>query len=207
MKIIAHRGFWKTEAEKNSMAALKRAVECGYGFETDFRDCAGKVLISHNPPKGDEITAEEVFKMYHESSSQMPLALDIKADGLQDMMMELLNKYNIANYFMVDMSVCDTVVYVEKGITIASRSSEFEPTLPFYNDCKVVWVDYFDGRTDIVDEMNKYIADGKIPCVVSPDLHHLPYDEMWKVLKENIAGEYYLCTDYPDKAELYFYKM
>lgn len=204
MKIIAHRGFWKTETEKNSMIALKRAVDYGFGFETDFRDCAGNVLISHNPPVGNEITADDVFKMYQDSSSNMPLALDIKADGLQDVMLKLFKKYNITNYFMVDMSVCDTVVCVEKGITIASRSSEYEPTLPFYDHSKVVWIDYFDGRTDIVEEINKYIIDGKIPCVVSPELHHLPYDEMWKVLKENIQGEYYLCTDYPDKAEEYF---
>lgn len=33
MKIIAHRGYWKTESEKNTMTALTRAVENGYGFE------------------------------------------------------------------------------------------------------------------------------------------------------------------------------
>lgn len=204
MKIIAHRGFWKSPEEKNTMVALKRAIDCGYGFETDFRDCALKILISHNPPVGNEITAEDVFKMYYESGSKAPLALDIKADGLQDMMVALLNKYNITNYFMVDMSVCDTVVYVEKGINIASRSSEFEPTLSFYDNSQIIWVDYFDGRTDIVEELNKYIFDGKIPCVVSPELHGLSYESMWNILKENIEGEYYLCTDYPDKAEKYF---
>lgn len=203
MRIIAHRGFWKSEAEKNSMRALKRAIENGYGFETDFRDCAGKVVISHNPPTGNEITADEVFKMYAESKSNEPLALDIKADGLQDMMITLLKKYNITNYFMVDMSVCDTVVCVEKGIKIASRSSEFEPTLPFYTHSNIIWIDYFDGRTNIIEEINKYIADGKIPCIVSPELHKLPYENMWRTLSK-ISNEFYLCTDYPDKAKKYF---
>ena len=204
MKIIAHRGFWKNVKEKNSFIALERAVNGGFGFETDFRDCGGKILISHNPPKGDEITAEEVFKMYHEAGSNAPLALDIKADGLQDMMKELLDKYDITNYFMVDMSVCDTVVCVDKKLKIASRSSEFEPVLPFYENSEVVWIDYFDGRIDIIDEMRKYLADGKIPCVVSPDLHQLPYEAMWTKLKSEISGNYYLCTDYPDKAKEFF---
>lgn len=204
MKIIAHRGFWKTEAEKNSMVALKRAIENGYGFETDFRDCAGKVVISHNPPIGNEITADEVFKMYAESKSNEPLALDIKADGLQDMMITLLKKYDITNYFMVDMSVCDTVVYVEKGIKIASRSSEFEPTLPFYDNSDIIWIDYFDGRINIIEEIKKYIEDRKIPCIVSPELHKLPYENLWKKLR-NISNElFYLCTDYPEEAKKYF---
>lgn len=155
MEIIAHRGFWKSIEEKNTFDALEKAIKEGYGFETDFRDCGGQILISHNPPKGDEITADEVFQMYHEVGSKAPLALDIKADGLQDMMKELLEKYDITNYFMVDMSVCDTVVCVDKKLKIASRSSEFEPILPFYADSEVVWIDYFDGRTDIIDERKK----------------------------------------------------
>lgn len=204
MEIIAHRGFWKTEAEKNSMTALKRAIENGYGFETDFRDCAGKLVISHNPPIGNETTAEEVFKMYAESKSNAPLALDIKADGLQDMMITLLTKYNITNYFMVDMSVCDTVVYIEKGIKIASRSSEFEPILPFYNNSDIIWIDYFDGRINIVEELKKYIKDEKIPCIVSPELHKLPYENLWKVLSSISDKLFYLCTDYPEEAKKYF---
>ncbi|MBQ7531575.1 MAG: hypothetical protein IJT12_07690 [Paludibacteraceae bacterium] len=209
MQIIAHRGFWKTQAEKNSRVALERAIKCGYGFETDFRDYGGKVLISHNPPMGDELTADESFRMYAESGRKGTLALNIKADGLQDMMHELLEKYGITDYFLFDMSVCDTIPYIERKMKIASRSSEFEPYLPFYKDSKVVWVDYFDGRTNIADELRKYIADGKTPSIVSPELHGLPYEPMWQMLHEQIANgkivnDIMLCTDVPDKAEQYF---
>lgn len=204
MKIIAHRGFWKEESEKNTMTALRRAVQCGFGFETDFRDCAGSIVISHNPPRGGEITAESVFQMYQNLGGTMPLALNIKADGLQNGMKLLLEKYGIKNYFLFDMSVCDTVLYVERSMSIASRSSEFEPYKPFYKDSSVVWVDYFDGRKNILDEVQQYMRDGKIPCIVSPELHQLPHEELWQILKENVSGKYYLCTDYPDKAKEYF---
>ena len=204
MKIIAHRGFWRTIEEKNSLTALKRAIKCGYGFETDFRDCGGKLLISHNPPIGDELTANELFRIYAESGSKKTLALNIKADGLQEMMLELLKKYGIGNYFLFDMSVCDTIPYIERKMQIASRSSEFEPYLPFYKESEVVWVDYFDGRTNIVDELRKYIADGKVPCIASPELHGLPYEAMWRMLKENGFTDNMLCTDVPDKADKYF---
>lgn len=209
MQIIAHRGFWKTQEERNSRMALERAMECGYGFETDFRDYGGKVLISHNPPVGDELTADELFRMYAESGKNGTLALNIKSDGLQDMMRELLEKYGIDDYFLFDMSVCDTIPYIERKMKIASRSSEFEPYLPFYKDSEVVWVDYFDGRTNVVDELRKYIADGKMPCIVSPELHGLPYEAMWQILNEQIVNgkivnDIMLCTDVPDKAEQYF---
>lgn len=204
MQIIAHRGFWQKPEEKNTRIALERAIECGYGFETDFRDYGGKVLISHNPPQGIELTADELFAMYATSGKKGTLALNIKADGLQEMMLELLEKYDIKDYFLFDMSVCDTIPYIERKLKIASRSSEFEPHLPFYKDSEVVWVDYFDGRTDIADELRKYIADGKKPCIVSPELHGLPYEAMWRMLKENEFMDIMLCTDVPDKADKYF---
>lgn len=204
MQIIAHRGFWKTADEKNSFTALKRAVEYGFGFETDFRDSGGRILITHNPPIGNEFTADELFRLYAESGKKGTLAINIKADGLQDMMLELLNKYGIEDYFLFDMSVCDTLPYIGRKMKIASRSSEFEPYLPFYNDSEVVWVDYFDGRTNIADELRKYIAGGKKPCIVSPELHQLPYEPMWQMLKENGFTNIMLCTDVPDKAEQYF---
>ena len=103
MQIIAHRGFWRTADEKNSFTALKRAVEYGFGFETDFRDFGGRILISHNPPIGNEFTADELFRLYAESGKKGTLAINIKADGLQDMMLELLNKYGIEDYFLFDM--------------------------------------------------------------------------------------------------------
>ena len=204
MQIIAHRGFWRSQEEKNSRVALERAMEYGFGFETDFRDFGGRILISHNPPIGNEFTADELFRLYAESGNKSTLALNIKADGLQDMMLELLKKYRIENYFLFDMSVCDTIPYIERKMKIASRSSEFEPFLPFYKDSEVVWVDYFDGRTNIIEELRKYIADGKRPCIVSPELHGLSYEPMWQMLKENGLTDIMLCSDVPDKAEQYF---
>lgn len=205
MKIIAHRGFWKTESEKNTMKALSRAVESGYGFETDFRDCSGKVLISHDPPKGTEITADSVFKMYCNAGCNEPLALNIKADGLQDMMNDLLRKYGISNYFFFDMSVCDTVIYVEKKLQIASRLSEFEIDMPFYKDSEVVWIDYFSSDGPTIQKVKQTLQDKKIACVVSPELHKRNHIMIWRQLlplKDEL--NLYLCTDLPEKAKEFF---
>lgn len=146
IKIIAHRGYWKTELEKNTMTALKRAIDCGYGFETDLRDCRGGLVISHNPPTGNEITVESVFEMYSQKQSDVPLALNIKADGLQELLAGLLAKYNINNYFVFDMSVCDTLSYTGQHFKIASRRSEYEKDMPFYMNSTTIWVDFFHER-------------------------------------------------------------
>lgn len=205
MKILAHRGFWKTESEKNTKVAIERAINNGFGFETDYRDYGGKILISHNPPKGDEMSAEEVFKMYQAAGSQEPLALNIKADGLQDMMADLLEKYSVNNYFFFDMSVCDTVIYTDKNLNIASRISEFETEMPFYKDSATVWIDYFNSDGPTIQKVIEALKDGKIACVVSPELHKRDYHQMWEQLKPMKGEEkLYLCTDYPDKAKEYF---
>lgn len=205
MQIIAHRGFWKTESEKNTIKAIERAIENGFGFETDFRDCGGRILVSHNPPKGTEMSADEVFKIYHQSGSQAPLALNIKADGLQSMMEDLLKKYYVSNYFFFDMSVCDTVIYVEKKLKIASRLSEYEKDMPFYRYSSTVWIDYFNSDGPTIQKVKDTLYDKKIACVVSPELHKRSYQQMWSQLLpyKNEEG-LYLCTDYPDKAKLYF---
>ena len=204
IKIIAHRGYWKTELEKNTMAALERAIDCGYGFETDLRDCRGELVISHNPPKGNEITVESVFEMYSQKQSNVPLALNIKADGLQETIAELLVKYNINNYFIFDMSLCDTLLYISQHLKIASRRSEYEKDMPFYKSSTTVWVDFFIDDSLVIPEVERILKDGKIACVVSPELHGRNYSNVWNQLKCIENPNLYLCTDYPEEAAKFF---
>ena len=46
IKILAHRGFWKEETEKNTKIAFERAFNSGFGIETDLRDIKGEIVIS-----------------------------------------------------------------------------------------------------------------------------------------------------------------
>ena len=36
IEVIAHRGWWKAENEKNTKTAFERAFDCGFGVETDL---------------------------------------------------------------------------------------------------------------------------------------------------------------------------
>ena len=90
MIILAHRGFWIQPEEKNSKAAFDRSFENEFGVETDIRDSAGRIFISHDMAKGTEMTIEEFLKLYHSYSAPFPLALNVKADGLFKTMADLL---------------------------------------------------------------------------------------------------------------------
>ena len=103
MKILAHRGFWMNESEKNSREAIKRAFDYGFGIETDLRDICGKIVISHNCPEGNEVSFEDILNDL--DSRKLMLALNIKADGQSEEIIRLLNKFKVSDYFTFDMSI------------------------------------------------------------------------------------------------------
>ena len=72
MIILSHRGYWKKPDEKNLEVAFRRSFDLGYGTETDIRDCAGKILISHDMPKGDEMTFEHFLGLVASRPCPLP---------------------------------------------------------------------------------------------------------------------------------------
>jgi hypothetical protein len=204
MKIIAHRGYWTTREERNSEAAFEKALSSGFGIETDIRDCGGKLVISHDMPSGAEPPAERLFELYGARRSQAWLALNIKADGLQAPLKEMLTRYAVSNYFVFDMSVPDTLGYLELDMAIFVRRSEYEAEPPFYGQARGVWMDCF--RSDWFDpgDIERYLADGKYVCLVSPELHNRPHAAVWERYKQSSPEGLMLCTDYPGEASSCF---
>jgi hypothetical protein len=202
MKIISHRGYWKRKDEKNSRMAFERAIESGFGIETDIRDCCGKLVISHDMPNGGEMSAEDFFSL--SGIQNVVLALNIKADGLQNILQNLLQKYNIVNYFVFDMSVPDTIGYMKNNFNIALRHSEYEKELPFYGNSTYVWLDCFNSNWFTADEVQKHLNSGKKVCVVSPDLNELDYNATWQLLKNIDDKNLAICTDLPQQAQEFF---
>lgn len=198
--ILAHRGYWKTEDEKNTKAAFIRAFDNGFGIETDLRDITGTIVISHNMPNGGEITFEEVLKLM--DGRNLPLALNIKADGLADEIKRLLEKYNHINYFTFDMSIPEMVYQHKLGLNIFTGRSDIITHPIMLKEAKGVWLDCFNsdwfGAKEIEDLKNQ----GKEVCIVSPDLHKREYKSVWSKYKN--AEGIMLCTDYPDEAKEYF---
>lgn len=200
VEILAHRGYWKNESEKNTKIAFERAFDKGFGVETDLRDIKGKIVISHNMPVGGEMSFEGLLKLL--DGRNLPLALNIKADGQADEIKRLLEKYNHTNYFTFDMSIPEMVYQHKVGLKVFTGLSDIVPNPILFEKAKGIWLDCFNsdwfGEKEITDLQNQ----GKQVCIVSPDLHKREYKCVWEKYK-NISG-IMVCTDHPDEAEEFF---
>ena len=205
MEILAHRGYWCSNVTKNSMSSFKKALDKGYGIETDIRDSDGALVISHNIPTGNENNLEELLFYYKSHSYNSTLALNIKSDGLSENLGILINKCGIENYFVFDMSIPDTIPYFANRTNVFTRHSDIETTPFFYNQSSGIWLDMFFEDWVTEDTINNHIKFGKRVCLVSPELHGRKYYDFWTKLKVmNLIDEIMICTDYPDEAEGFF---
>jgi hypothetical protein len=206
MLILPHQGFWNDLSERNQKIAFQRSFDVGFGAETDLRDVAGKIVISHNMPKGGEIAFEEVLQTMN--GRNLPLALNIKADGQAAAILELLAKYSHTNYFTFDMSIPDMVAQIKAGVRVFTGFSDILPAPILLDECSGVWLDCFNFDWYGADVIDSIIAKGKQVCVVSNDLHKRDTTKQWNIIKhvKNFAGsDLLLCTDKPAEAKEYFY--
>jgi hypothetical protein len=209
MHILSHRGYWKSLEEKNTEVAFRRSFELGFGTETDFRDFCGKLVIAHDVATAEAVSAYQFFEIYTQYSSNLPLAINIKSDGLQNLLRETLEKYNITNYFLFDMSVPDALVYIrEGGFNVYTRQSEYEKEPSFYRDAKGVWMDMFFSDWIEEEDILRHLESGKEVSIVSPDLHKREPKMFWEKLKKMSAinsEKVSICTDFPENAKQFFY--
>ena len=210
MQIISHRGYWKVSAEKNKIKAFERSFKLGFGTETDIRDFNGELVISHDIPNSsieELIYVDDFFKLYKSIGNNLPLALNIKSDGLQEMLKNLIIKYDISNYFVFDMSIPDTIGYLNNKTPFYSRQSEYEKTPVFYENCSGIWLDGFEGNWFNKDILINHINKHKKIAIVSSELHKRDPEELWSFIKSNelhTEENILLCTDIPGEAKQYF---
>lgn len=205
MQVIAHRGLWKDPREKNAKESFIRAFDAGLGTETDLRDICGKIVISHDMPRGNEISFEEVLQLL--DGRNLPLALNIKADGQAEEIKSLLAKYRHTNYFCFDMSIPDMVVQIEHGLKVYSGMSDLlpEPVMLQYADG--VWLDCFESDWYGSEVIDRLLEQRKKVCIVSADLHKRETEKQWETVSKikNFASEdLMLCTDKPLEARKYW---
>ncbi len=212
VKILAHRGWWNEPGEKNSLAALRRAVDAGFGLETDVRDHGGRLVISHDVPDDACPPLDDVFDLIEAADAALPVALNVKADGLQDMLDAALDQRPLIGLFVFDMSVPDALIYLahrdcasRAAYAVFTRFSEYERPPSFEAQADGVWIDEFDGAWLTSAEIEAFAAE-KAVCVVSPELHGREHLDAWQTYKEapHFMENGLLCTDYPEKAREFF---
>ncbi|EOH2218788.1 hypothetical protein ACMF73_001646 [Campylobacter jejuni] len=85
----------------------------------------GGIVVSHDMASENCLKLEDFFKLYKKYNTNLPLALNIKADGLQNLLKKLIEKYEITNYFIFDMSVPDALLYIDLNFNVFTRQSEY----------------------------------------------------------------------------------
>lgn len=208
MKIVAHRGEWYLESEKNTKSAFLRALLNDYGIEIDVRDRGGELVISHDIPDENSILLEDILIGYKKLNSRCILEINIKADGIQQILKKLMNKYGITNYFIFDMSIPEMVISKKIGINYFTRHSDIEKECVLYEDAIGVWLDSFYDKDWLTSEIiNFHLKNKKKVSIISSEIHGFDNNKMWKILKQNNFhknSNIYLCTDLPLKAKEYF---
>ncbi len=203
MRLLAHRGWWTTSAEKNLEVAFRRAFDAGFGVETDVRDCAGALVISHDMPTGRELTLDAFLEL--PGAAARPLAINVKADGMAGNVARALQEAGARDAFVFDMSVPDALSYVQARVPVYARLSEYEPESALLDHAAGVWLDAFHGPWWAPELVGSLLARGKAVCVVSPELHRRAFDALWHSLEPWAAHPgLALCTDHPDSARAFF---
>lgn len=203
MQIISHRGFWYTASEKNSETAFRRSFDLNFGIETDVRDCLGELVISHDIPRGGEMTLATLITLMGEN--EQLLAINIKADGLAKLLCKKMSDSSRTNWFVFDMSIPDTRDHLAVGNPVFARMSEFEQIPIWFDQVEGVWLDSFENDWFDLTLISDLLRKGKRVCVVSSELHGRDHSVLWSMLLPLATVDHLiLCTDFPVKANEFF---
>jgi hypothetical protein len=184
MKILSHRGYWQCPEEKNR-----------------------ELVLSHDMATGGEVTFEELLQLMN--GRNLPLALNIKADGLAAEMLKLLNQYDHTNYFTFDMSIPEMVKQTNMQIKVYAPLSDVNQTSFFLEKSSGVWLDGFYSIWYDNLVIEKLISQNLEVCIVSEELHGRPYEGQWNDIRSNKylgSSKLLICTDKPEEAVEYFNK-
>ena len=156
----------------NTIAYLK-TIPVSFGVEVDIRAYTDQIILNHEPfQKG------ELFEDYLKQYAHAFIVLNIKEAGIEQRVLDLVNKYKIKKYFLLDVEF--PYIYTAaraKNRHIAIRYSEDEPiqaALQYKDLLDWVWIDC-NTRLPLNSAVIKKLAHFKT-CLVSPDRWGRPED-------------------------------
>lgn len=165
MLYIAHR--------INTVAQLAQ-VPTNYGVELDLRDHHDRLVLVHDPFKGE--TGED-FEDYLKQYRHGLMILNVKSERIEHRVLELVQKYGVKDYFFLDSSFPMTRLLVKQGEhKIAVRFSEFEPiesALALAGQVEWAWIDCFT-KNPLTRSTYATLKQYFKLCIVSPELQGRP---------------------------------
>lgn len=191
MKLIAHR--------RNKLEELK-ATPMAYGVEVDIRSWGDRLVIHHDP-----FVEGEDFETWLAAYRHGTLILNVKEEGLEARLVELMRARGIEDYFFLDQSFPFLVKWSKAGLrNCAVRVSEFEAVetaLTLAGKIDWVWVDCFTYFPLSGEDAERLQKAGFRLCLVSPELQGRDTAEISALAgllaQRNIRPEA-VCTKRPD---------
>ena len=160
MEIIMHR--------RNTLAELE-STPAAYGVEMDIRTWNGELIVQHEPFTEGPLFAAWLAQYHHGT-----LILNVKEEGLEEKVLELLRKQSISNFFFLDQSFPFLLKTARAGVRrCAVRVSEYESmetALRLAPLIDWVWVDCFTRFPLNTEQAEALQAAGLKLCLVSPEL-------------------------------------
>lgn len=152
----------------NTIVELKN-LPTQYGVEIDIRSNNGNLILHHEP-----FECGESFEKWLAEFSHAFIILNVKEEGLEKSVFDLLEKYVIKNYFFLDQSFPFLIKSVHEGFfDSAVRFSEYESIETVFSltgKIKWVWVDCFTHYPLTSENTKKLYEAGFHICLVSPEL-------------------------------------
>ena len=192
MMLIAHR--------RNTIEELI-ATPVKYGVEVDIRSYGDHLVIHHDP-----FVQGELFEAWLAFYNHGPLILNVKEEGLEARLIELMKLYEISDFFFLDQSFPFLVRWSKLGESrCAVRVSEFESidtAITLSGKVGWVWVDCFT-HFPLTHKDYKQLSDSGFKlCLVSPELQgRNPEKEislLANFLVENDIHPDAICTKTPE---------
>ena len=158
MLIIKHR--------LNTIKKLEN-LKHDYGAEIDIRSYNREIIISHDPFKKGETLNNWIKYFKHKM-----LVLNVKEEGLENRIINILKKNKIKNFFFHDQSFSSMLKNMHKT-KVSIRYSEYEDLKKkdkLFNKIKWIWIDNF-SEIKIDKKFYFFLKKKNVRiCFVSPEL-------------------------------------
>ena len=158
MIIIKHR--------VNKVKQLK-STRIDFGVEIDLRSNNNKIYLHHDPFKKGETLNNWIKYFKHKM-----LVLNVKEEGLENRIINVLKKNKIKNFFFHDQSFSSMLKNMHKT-KVSIRYSEYEDLKKkdkLFNKIKWIWIDNF-SEIKIDKKFYFFLKKKNVRiCFVSPEL-------------------------------------
>lgn len=163
MEIIAHR--------INKISELRKLPK-KFGAEVDLRTYGSKIILGHEPyVKGEN------FKDYLENYNNGTLVLNIKESGIENDVIKTVKKFNIKNFFLLDLEmpfICKNNIQKKYLSLRFSEYESIETAKNLIHKSKWIWIDTF--KILPIKKSNIRILKKFKSCLVCPERWGRPHD-------------------------------